>query len=202
MTVKLYGISGSRALRSIWAIEEVGIDYEHVPTHFIGDSKTPEFMAVNPNGRIPALQDGDLTLFESMAINLYLAKKYGGVLYPSGPGAEAMCWQWSVWGISEIEPLQMEIVGQKFFTPKEKRNPKAIARAEKGLVRPLDVLNTTLADREWLVGDAFGVADLNVAGVMLLFELIEFDTTPWQYVSRWITQCYERPALASARAKD
>ena len=78
----LYGISASRAFRSIWAIEEVGIEYEHVPTSFRGDAGQPEYLAINPNGRIPALVDGDLKLFESMAINLYLARQYGGDLMP------------------------------------------------------------------------------------------------------------------------
>ena len=103
---KLYGISGSRALRSIWAMEEVRVEYEQVATNFSADSKAADYLAINPNGRIPALIDGDLVLFESMAINLYLAKTYGGALYPDNAADEARANQWSVWGISEIEPLQ------------------------------------------------------------------------------------------------
>ena len=76
MTIKLYGISGSRALRSIWAAEETGVDYEQVTPNFGKDAKTDDYLAINPNGRIPALVDGDLLLCESMAINLYLAKNY------------------------------------------------------------------------------------------------------------------------------
>ena len=71
---KLFGISGSRALRSIRAIEQVGIEYEHVPVSYGADSKISTYPAVNPNGRIPALVDGDLQLFESMAINMYLSQ--------------------------------------------------------------------------------------------------------------------------------
>ena len=115
MTTTIYGVPGSRAIRSLWAIEEVGIEYTHVPTHFIKDSKTDEYLSINPNGRIPALVDGDLTLFESMAINLYLTKKYAPVLYPVSEGDQAKAIQWSVWAISEIEPQQMQIVIQKFF---------------------------------------------------------------------------------------
>ena len=121
---KLFGISSSRAIRAIWGIEETGIDYEHVPVSYGADSKGSDYLSVNPNGRIPALIDGDLHLFESMAINLYLAKRYGGALYPSTPEDEARALQWSVWAISEIEPLQMQIVVQKLFTPEDKRNPK------------------------------------------------------------------------------
>ena len=110
--IKVYGISGSRAIRALWGVEETGVDYEHVPTHFRGDAQSEDYLAVNPNGRIPALVDGELVLFESMAINLYLARTYGGDLYPTDPADEARAQQWSVWAISEIEPLQMQIVIQ------------------------------------------------------------------------------------------
>ena len=197
---KLYGISGSRAIRSMWAIEEVGIEYEHVSVNFMEESKKPEYLAVNPNGRIPALQDGDFNLFESMAINLYLAKTYGGDLYPSDPKDEALVWQWSTWVMTEIEPSQMAIVVQKFFTPEEKRSEKAIASAEKALDRPLKVLDATLANKDWLVGDSFSIADLNVSGVMLLLQMVKFDTSAYPNVQRWADACYARPSLDRAKA--
>lgn len=198
---KLFGISGSRALRSIWAIEEIGIDYEHVPVSFGADSKESTYLAVNPNGRVPALVDGDLQLFESMAINMYLAKTYGGALYPSSAADEARSWQWTLWGISEIEPLQMQIVGQMFFTPEEKRKPKLVEGATKALQRPLKVLDAALFGREWLVGNAFSVADLNLAGVLHLMKMIQFDYSAHSNVQRWADTCYARPALTRAMAK-
>lgn len=196
----LYGISSSRAFRSIWAIEEVGIDYDHVATTFKEDSKAPAFLAINPNGRIPALVDEGEPIFESMAINLYLAKKYGRDLYPAQPMAEARVLQWSVWGISEIEPLQMQIVVQKFFTPADKQDERAIARAERGLERPLGVLNETLSDQDYLLGAEFSVADINLVGVMELLNMIQFDMTAWPNVQRWLSVCRERPAYARAKA--
>ncbi len=198
---KLFGISGSRAIRAIWGIEETGIDYEHVPVSYGADSKAAGYLAVNPNGRIPALIDGELQLFESMAINLYLAKRYGGALYPSSPEDEARAWQWSVWGISEIEPLQMQIVVQKLFTPEDKRDPKVVERATKALQRPLKVLDRALEERDGLVGSAFSVADLNVAAVMYLMKMISFDYSDHANVQRWADACYARPALARAVAK-
>ncbi|MFK7916046.1 MAG: glutathione S-transferase family protein [Pseudomonadales bacterium] len=198
----LYGVSGSRAIRSIWAMEETGIDYDHVATHFFEDSKTDDFLAVNPNGRIPALVDGDLVLFESMAINLYLLKKYAPALYPDNAADEARALQWSVWGISEIEPLQMQIVVQKIFTPKEKRNAKVIENAAKGLERPLAVLDAALAKSPYLLGADFSVADLNVAAVMNLLLMIKHDFSSHTNVQRWADACYARPALAAAQARD
>ena len=202
MTITLYGISGSRAIRSIWAAEETGVDYTHVPTHFAKDAKTEEYLKINPNGRVPALVDGDMLLCESMAINLYLAKNYGGDLYPASAADEARCWQWSLWGISEIEPLQMQLVVQKFFTPEEKRDPGVSARAEKGLARPLAVLNDTLAGQDYLLGGDFSIADLNVSGVMLLLEMVGFDLGAWPNVQNWVQRCYARESLARARARE
>jgi len=80
--MKLYGIASSRALRSLWAAEEVGVEYEHVPTHFLGDSKKPEYLAINPNGKVPTLVDGDTTLWESNAILCYLGGKSDTDLWP------------------------------------------------------------------------------------------------------------------------
>jgi glutathione S-transferase len=198
---KLYGISGSRALRAIWGIEETGVEYEHVSQHFRDAKSNPEYTAINPNGRIPALVDGDLVLFESMAINLYLAKAYGGDLYPRDAAGEAKAWQWSVWAISEIEPLQMQIVIQKLFVPADRRDQSVIDNAAKGLDRPLRVLDAELAKRPYLLGDDFTVADLNVAAVMLLLDMVQQDYSQYANVKRWMMACQARPALARARAK-
>lgn len=198
---RLYGISGSRALRAIWGMEEVGIDYDHVPVSYGADSKVGDYLAVNPNGRIPALIDGDLQLFESMAINLYLTKRYGGALYPANAADEARAFQWSVWAISEIEPLQMQIVIQKLFTPEDRRNPKVIEGATKSLQRPLKVLDAALTGGAWLAGEEFSVADLNVASVMHLMKMIDFSYPEHANVQRWADACYARPALARALAR-
>lgn len=198
---RLYGTAASRALRAVWGIEETGIDYEHIPLGFGADSKTPEYLAINPNGRIPALVDGELTLFESMAINLYLAQRYGGALYPQNPADQARAWQWSVWAISEIEPLQMRIVIQRVFTPEDRRDPAVVERATQALQRPLKVLDAALADRPWLLGEQFSVADLNVAAVMLLMRRVGFDLTAHPRVQRWAEACHARPALARAQAR-
>ena len=200
MGVKIYGIPGSRADRSLWAIEETGIEYEHIKTNFGEESKANEYLEINPNGRIPALVDGDLKLFESMAINLYLAKHYASDLYPTDPGDEAKANQWSVWAISEIEPLQMQIVIQKFFVPKDQQDQGTIDQASKNLVRPLKVLDEALRENDYLLGQSFSVADLNVAGVLLLLKAVKFDFDAFQNASVWLDKCHARPALERARA--
>ena len=198
--LKLYGIANSRALRSLWAIEECGVEYEHIPIGFMEEAKTEDYLAINPNGKIPALVDGDLILFESMAINVYLAQRYAKSIYPSDQTEEALVLQWSVWAISELEPPQMEMVIDMFITPKKKRSDDTRRRAERKLEHPLTVLDEHLAEKEWLVGKNFSIADLNVAAVMQLLKLVKFDYSNFRHVKQWADSCYARPAFSRAKA--
>ena len=197
--MKLYGIKGSRALRSIWAAEEVGADYELVKTHFIGDSKKPDYLALNPNGRVPTLVDGDLVLFESMAINMYLAKKYGGDLYPGNAEDEALAIQWSFWGITEIEPGLLAILIHRMMLPEDQRNTRVADEGEKGLARPLAVLEAHLSRSEYLLGSSFGIADLNVASVLSMSAIVGFDISDQPSVQDWMARCTSRPSMERAR---
>src|SRR6266704_3003775 len=95
--IKLYGIPRSRAMRPLWMLEELGLPYEQVKVSFVNDTRKPEFLRLNPNGHIPVLQDGDLVLWESLAINLYLARKYDKGLWPKRVEDEGRAFQWSLW---------------------------------------------------------------------------------------------------------
>lgn len=200
--MKLYGIPQSRALRSIWCAEEVGVDYELVPTHFLGDSKKPEYLRINPNGRIPTLVDGPLTLFESMAINLYLAKRYGGDLYPKTSEDEARAIQWSFWGMTELEPQLMPMILHKMMLPENQRNPKVVEATERAIERPLAVLDTVFGEQEHLLGGGFSIADLNVAGVMTMAPFGGFDFSKFSGVQRWFDAATRRPSFARAQTRE
>ena len=95
-----------------------------------------------------------------------------------------------MWAISKLEPLQMQIVIQKFFTPEEKREPMVVERATRSQQRPLQVLDAALDGRDWLLREAFPVADLNVASVMYLMRMIRFDYSGFANVQRWGDACY------------
>jgi len=101
--LRIYGIARTRAFRALWMAEELGLDYEHVPIE-IGPAgaRKPEYLAINPNGRLPAIEDDGFTLWESLAITLYLAKKHGR-LYPTTLETEAKAWQWSLWAVQEVD---------------------------------------------------------------------------------------------------
>ncbi len=198
--IQLYGIRQSRALRCLWALEELGVPYENVPTNFATDAKKPEFKALNPNGRIPTLVDGDVVLFESMAINLYLAKRYDTKgLYPKELADEARAIQWSFWGMTETESSLLQVLMNRVFLPGPQRDEALARAAEENLAQPLAVLDSELAKRRHLLGEDFTIADLNVASVMswALFGKVDLTRTP--NAERWLKGCCGRPAFLKAQ---
>jgi glutathione S-transferase len=198
--IKLYGVRQSRAMRSLWALEEIGVPYQNVPTHFATDAKLPDFLVINPNGRIPALVDGDVTLFESMAINLYLAKKYDKQgLYPKSAADEARAIQWSFWGMTETEQALLQVLMNRVFLPEPQRDEAAAKAGEEKLAQPLRVLDGALSGRKYLLGDAFTIADLNVASVLAWAMLAKVDLSKTPNAARWLAECCGRPAFAKAQ---
>jgi glutathione S-transferase len=197
--IKLYGIPMSRAFRSLWAVEEIGVEYESVPVNFLTDAKKPEYLKINPNGRIPALVDGGLTLFESMAINLYLAKKYDGGLQPKSLEDEARAVQWSFWAMTELEPHLLKILMNRVLLPQEQRNASEAEAGVAALQAPLRVLDRALADRSHLLGESFTIADLNVASVLSWASFVGLDLSSFPRVKAWFEACLGRPAVARAR---
>lgn len=200
--IRIYGIPMSRAFRPLWLAEELGLSYENVPTHFAtGDTKKPEFLAINPNGHIPALVDGDVVLCESMAINLYLARKYDGGLWPKSIADEGRTWQWSFWAMTELEPPLLDLLMHTAMRPPAERDAAKAQDAKARLAKPLDVLEGALRGRSHLVGTAFSVADLNVASVLSWARMLRLDLSRWPWLDAWLARCLERPAAKKASGR-
>ena len=196
--IKLYGLSSSRALRSLWMLDELGLEYENVPTHFAnGATRTPEFLKLNPNGHIPVLQDGETVIWESMAINLYLARKYGPALWPKTVEDEGRAFQWSFWAMTELEEPVITALVNRRVLPEAERSEKRAAAAVERAAKPLGVLDGALEGRKHLLGDGFTVADLNVA--CALYRCNNMDFGPKTNLARWYKACWERPAAKKAR---
>src|ERR1700730_5516678 len=147
MALKIYGVARSRASRVLWMAKGLGLDYEHARGDFAtGETRIPAHLALNPNGHVPVIDDDGLILWESMAINLYLAKKYGaGGLYPSRLEDEARAWQWSCWGMTEVERPVLTAMMTRAIYPESQRGLAAADAAEKTLAQPLGVLDGVLA---------------------------------------------------------
>jgi glutathione S-transferase len=201
--LKIYGIPMSRAFRALWMANELGVDYENVPIHFAdGSSKTPEYLAINPNGKIPAIEDDGLKLWESMAINLYLAKKYDRGLWLNSPETEAQAIQWSVWVMAEVEKAALAVLLNRFFLPEDQRDPKGATDGEQQLQRPLKVLDEALAKTGYLIGSSFTAADLNVASVLSWAKIGRVDLSAYPNVDKWLTQALCRPAAVKASGRE
>ena len=196
--IKLYGVPMSRASRSLWMLEELGVPYENVPTSFVGDVQKPEYLAKNPNGRIPTLDDDGTLVWESMAINLHLAEKYDKGFRPRSLEERAHTVQWSFWGMTEIEPGLIEAFVNRVMLPEAQRNQAAGDAGEQKLQRPLAVLDKELGRRRFLLGDRFTLADLNVASVLLIAPMARIDLSKYPNVQRWLAACSDRPAAKKA----
>jgi glutathione S-transferase len=194
--LRIYGIARTRAYRALWVAMELGLDYEHLPIE-IGDAgaRSPEFLAINPNGRLPVIVDDGFVLFESLAITLYLAKKHGK-LYPGTLEGEAKAWQWSFWAIAEVDRGVNIWSLHAVRLPPQERDAALREEALKVIVAPFKVLDAALAKTPYLLGGDFTVADLNVAAV--ISRAIDMDLSHAPNLKDWLTRCLDRPAARAA----
>ncbi len=200
MALKIYGSPMSRAFRVLWMARELGLQYENIPLDpRAGDTRKPDYLKINPNGHVPAIADGDYVLWESLAINLYLAKKHGGPLAPVDLTEEGKVLAWSMWALTELEDNIVTLVQSVLMPPERKPDAARIERVKQALQAPLRVLDAALAQRQYLVGNRFTVADLNVAGVAAGLGIAKFDLGAWPNVNTWLAACTGRRALAELR---
>ena len=197
--MKFYGTSKSRSARSLWALEEVGAKYEHIPTE-VAKAKSPEILALNPNGHIPVLEDNGTVLWESMAINMYVAVKYGKAPFcPDTIEGRGEALKWSFFGVTEIEPHLMTALMHRVFLPADQRDDKAAQKAADTLQGPLKIINNQLNGREYLLGKDFTIADLNVASVLSYAGLAKIDMTATPNTAAWLQKCLGREANQRVR---
>lgn len=191
----IYGVYRSRASRNIWLANELGVPFKLVPIiqHYrlkepvapdVVHTRSPEFLKVNPNGHVPSIDDGGVVLHESLAINLYLAKKHGGPLAPANVAEDGAMSMWSLWAVTEVEPHSLLLA------------TKGITEPEISALRgPFAVLDKALAKDGYLVGGRFTVADINVAEIVryAMGAPQLFDAAP--NVKKWLAACQARPAF-------
>jgi glutathione S-transferase len=206
--LKIYGVYRSRATRPLWLAEEMNLSVETVPViqaYRLAEpmaagaqinTLSPEFLAVNPMGSIPSMDDDGFVLHESLAITLYLARKYGGELGPKDIAEEGSMIQWSLFAATSIETPALKISatlsGGKADTDEGKAEIEVAART---LKRPFDVLEKHLSANSHMVGGRFTVADINVAEVVRYAQghAPLFDSRP--ALKAWIEACQARPGF-------
>jgi glutathione S-transferase len=198
---KIYGWKRSRAIRCLWVLEELGLEYEHIPLNpNLGETRTPAYLELNPSGKIPTLVEDDFVLSESIAINAYLAGRNPGTLWPSDPRSVAKVNQWVSWSVTELEPPVVAIFreGRK---PPDQSDPARVAGWQADVVRMLkDILEPQLARRSYLLSDAdFTLADLSLAALVGNVKAFNLLPSECMHTERWLQRCLSRPAWQKIR---
>jgi glutathione S-transferase len=182
----------------MWTVAELGLEHRRLDVggHF-GGTDTPEYRAMNPNGLVPVLQDGELALFESAAIMRYLAARYGKEdFWPKDPARRASLDQWAEWGKVTFAPAVLAIFIQLVRTREADRKPAAIATAAKDIGRLATILDERLGDGPYLNGAAFTFADIPAGSLLYRYMTLPFEKAETPNLDAYYKRLTERPAFA------
>lgn len=208
----IYGVYRSRASRNIWLANELGLPFKLVPVmqrYRLPDpppagvlhTRSPEFLKVNPNGHIPTMDDDGVVLHESLAINLYLARKHGRGLGPASLTEDGQMTMWALWAAIEVEGHAINVIYHRVNNAGRPMDPKIADAAVESLRAPFAVLDAALAKDGNLVGGRFTVADINAAEVVRYAQAAPelFEAAP--HVKAWLAACQARPAFRTMWAE-
>jgi glutathione S-transferase len=192
--------SSANVQKTLWALEELGVPYSH---HLVGGMHggldDPHFRAMNPNGLVPVLQDGELTLWESHATLRYLAASYGEDLLWRGEARErAMLDQWTDWTATTFQPAWIAVFWLFVRTPKAQHDAKAIAAAHGKTVAALRILDANLAERDYVAGDRVSYADIAAGVALYRWFTMDIDRPAMPGVENWYRRLQQRPAFRKA----
>jgi glutathione S-transferase len=197
----IYGSPQSSAGRCFWCLEEVGASYEQKSISFKDqEHKSAEFLAVNPNGKVPALIDGDFTIWESMAINFYLAEAYKPEILGSTAKEKGLVHQWSIWSIADLQPPLIAIFIQLIFVPEERRDHAIIKKSQEKLPAMLNILNLALERNSYLLGESFSLADLNVSTVVAICDQVGVSLADYPAINQWQERLGQRDSFKRYQA--
>ncbi len=213
MTLKIYGMGPSRAARPLWAALELGTPFEHIAMPYTGGAtRTPDFLALNPNGHIPVVVDerpeGAVTVWESMACALYIARIHGQPdgqsISPANAREEAEALRWSFWAVTELEKDALTVLMHRMAMPADQRKPDLAEQAENRLKVPLTVLEQHLMAQNargerYLAANRFTVADVCVASVAGWILPAAGLLQNYPALQAWLSLCLGRPAYKQAR---
>ncbi|MBB3659611.1 glutathione S-transferase [Rhizobium sp. BK650] len=210
----VYGVYRSRSARVYWMVEELGIEFRSVPVLQAKrlanplspdapiNTLSPEFLAINPMAMIPAIKDGDLVMNESLAINLYLARKYGGDLGGKTVEEDGLMTMWTIWAVSELDSNTGKIVSTYDDGKENTEAGRAVIDvASRTMKRPLSVLEKHLDGKDWIVGERFTVVDLNIAEVLRYAQSETELFAAHPNIDAWIKRCQSRPAYLEMQRK-
>jgi glutathione S-transferase len=198
MAITLWGRETSSNVQKVrWALAELGLAYEHVPlAGKYGGNKTAEYLAMNPNGLVPTIRDGDFVLWESHAILRYLAAEYGaGSLWPKGPRERALVDQWTDWVATTYQRGWIDTFWGFVRTPVAQRNMEQIAKNIAYAERCFTIMDGQLAKTPFLAGDRLTYADIAAGVGMYRWTTMDIERQVHPNVARWHERLKARPAF-------
>ena len=202
--ITLYGTPNTRSSRICWMLAELDIDYDfHCIRFQKGDHKSPEFLALNPAGKVPALKDGDLVLTESAAIVTYLGGKAGryDLVPAAGTPEHGRYLQWAIFAQSELEQGLWTIAKHKFALPEDQRVPQMLAVGAWEFQRALEIFSQGLADKPYILGDTFSAADI-LLGHTLFWATSFKQPLEQKNIQEYLKRVSNRDAVAKFRQKE
>lgn len=201
--LKLYGQYRSRAFRVAWLLKESSIPYEHVNVTINVEGaqcKEPWYTKINPNARVPAIDDDGFVMWESAAINFYLAEKYRSPLWPTDIQGKGRAYQWAFFIANDVEPHMITVMQHRVVFPPEKRDAQLADAADARLQPRLKTLDEHLSKNKYFDLDKWGLADFMVASVCYSFFAMKYDLAKYPHFQKWLMASLERPKAKEARA--
>jgi glutathione S-transferase len=198
--IKLYHAPITRSLRVLWLLEELGLPYELVRLSFPADLQKPEYLAVNPLGKLPTIEDGEVRMCESGAIVEYLVERYGEgrLAPPPGSPKRAEYLQWLHWSEATAMPSLAEYFQNVMLKPESERIPAVAEEAKGKIARWLGMLDAHLAGRDYLTGSEFTAADV-MMGYTVAGAKFAGMTGAYPNVLAYAARLEERPAFKRAQ---
>ncbi len=201
MAITVWGrLSSSNVQKVIWTLGELELPFEHIVVGGLAKgTDAPDYRAMNPNGLVPTIRDGDLVLWESNAIVRYLSAEYGsGLLFPLEARDRAIVDQWADWTATTFQPSWSAVFAARVRTPLDSQNPDAITKAIANAERQFEILDRRLVDVPFLAGDELTYADL-IAGIGLYrWTTMDIPRRTFANVTAWHQRLRERPAYVKA----
>jgi glutathione S-transferase len=196
--LKVWGRKTSANVQKVmWAIGELGLACERIDIGGpFGKNREPDYLAINPNGLVPTLEEDGFHLWESNAIVRYLAAKFGaGALDPADARARAVAGQWMDWQLTMAGPAIFPVFWGLVRTPLEQRDPKAIDAGKAKTLEAMSILNAQLTKTAYVAGDAFSCGDIPVGIIVHRFVALVPDHPAMNGLERWYADLCERPAF-------
>jgi glutathione S-transferase len=200
-TLRLYYANPSRAIRPRWLLEEIGTPYELVRVDLdAGEQKRPEYLALNPNGTVPTLVDGDVTLYESAAICQYLADKHPEFAPPMGTRERALYYQWMHYSMTSVDHQVITILHHTTYRPEHERIPALVTECGAQLAAAVAIIDAALDGKEYIVGGAFSAADVMIGSGVVWAQRLGMVAPEREAARAYADRLIQRPAFRRAIA--